>query len=306
LKQTVWVTGAAGFTGRFMIEALQAQGDDVRVVGLDVAAPPAHAADAFFAIDLCEPGSLRRAIGQAPPDVVIHLAGLMPPRSEAEMRRVNVEGSVALGAALIEAGVEGVRVVSAGSAAEYRGGGAGAISEQSPIGSDSPYGRTKSEQSERLLQLAAESGLSVLIARPFNLLGPGLSAHLVAGALCQQFMTNGQRGYIRPKGPTESVRDFIDVRDVVSAYWDLAQKGESGEVYNVCTGIGTPVARIVEILEEAFGMTVEVRPDYDPELVRPSASIGDNGKLVALGWQPRISLEESVRSLVRAARGEGP
>jgi len=304
LTQTVWVTGAAGFTGRFMIETLRAHPDELRIVGLDVTVPDEHSADEYFALDLCEPEALKRPIQDAPPDVVIHLAGLMPPWSEAEMRRVNVDGSLALANALLSAGMSAVRIISAGSAAEYSNLGTGPITEDTDLGNGGPYGLTKIEQSTRLLQLAANSGLSVIIARSFNLLGPGLSRNLVAGALCEQFMTNGRKGYIRPKGPIDSVRDFIDVRDVTRAYWLLAKKGVAAEAYNVCTGVGTEISRVINILSKEFDMTVRIEPDFDPAVVQSNTSIGDNSKLLALGWQPRISLEESLHCMVRAVRGE--
>lgn len=286
-----------------MIDTLRAQPERLRIVGLDVVVPPEHLADLFFALDLCDQEALRKPIQDAPPGVVIHLAGLMPPRSDADMQRVNVGASLALVNGLLAAGIRGVRIVSAGSAAEYRAPETGLITEDAILCSRGAYGRSKIEQSNSLLRLAADHGLFVVIGRPFNLLGPGLPPNLVAGALCEQFMTNGRKGFIRPRGPIDSIRDFIDVRDVTRAFWAMATNGVAREAYNICTGVGTAVSRVIEILSEEFEMSIRVEPDFDPRVVHPDVSIGDNSKLLELGWQPLISLEESLHSMVSAVHG---
>jgi GDP-4-dehydro-6-deoxy-D-mannose reductase len=223
----------------------------------------------------------------------------MPPHDEETMHRVNVDGSVNLANALASAGQSRVRLISAGSAAEYLPA-EERLTESSATGGSNAYGRTKATQSSALLQLAKDA-LDVVVARPFNLLGPGLSTNLVAGAACEQFHTVGRaRGYIAPRGPIKSVRDFIDVRDVASAYWTLADRGESGEAYNVCTGEGMSIAAVIAMLEEEFGFRVATRPDYDATRIDADTVIGDNAKLLALGWRPEISVRRSLHDMVTA------
>lgn len=99
-------------------------------------------------------------------------------------------------------------------------------------------------------------------------------------------------------------RDFLDVRDVVAAYIALAERGESGEIYNVCSG--TPVA-IQEVLRRLILLArvpVEVRED--PARLRPSdvpLAYGDNAKLrAATGWTPQYALDRSLRDAYADAR----
>lgn len=284
-----------------MIQYLKSLEPSARVVGIDIQPDPNSCADAALAVNLSDEEAVRRVLRAEPPDIVIHLAGLMPPETERRMRQVNVDASVILAESIVEIMPQKTRIVCAGSAAEY-GSSAGNPSEVSTCRPSSPYGRSKHEQTTRMLSFNS-SLLEVIIARPFNLIGPGLSENLVAGSLCRQFVGLGKsRRHIAPKGPVESVRDFVDIRDVVSAYWTLAISGEPGQIYNICTGKGTSIAQLIEIMQLAFDTTVEVRPDYDKAAVSADRSIGQNDKLKSLGWQPEYSIEESVAAMVDALR----
>lgn len=296
MTPTVWVTGAGGFTGRFMIAALKSQQHTVRVVGLDIRVPEHHQADVFLEKDMGDIDAIAAAARAEPPDFVIHLAGLMPPFGEEEMRRVNVDASINLIKAL-DANNHKVRLVSAGSAGEYLPGNQ-PLSEDAPVGGTNPYGRTKAEQTKALIEFESDT-VEVVVARPFNLVGPGLSPNLVAGGMLEQFFDTGRsEGFVAPRGPIDSVRDFIDVRDVCAAYWLLAERGETGQVYNISSGKGTPVVRIIEIMQDILKIDIDIRPAYDPEVIKPDSFVGDNRKLAALGWRPVISLEQSLRDMV--------
>lgn len=298
MSKTVWITGAAGFTGRTMIDHLRHLDEEIKIVGLDLHYMDNHNADNFHAVDICNLTSLEDCVVQHPPDTVIHLAGLMPPNDEERMRSINVGGTINLIRALQGQKNHKTTIINAGSAAEYIFDGQ-ILTETSAVGGNNAYGRTKHEQSRELLAACSEN-LSVIIARPFNLVGPGLPPQLVAAGLLQQFMESGRlNGFIAPKGPVESVRDFIDVRDVVSAYWLLSNKGQAGEVYNVCSGHGVKISEVIEIFEKELGFKVEVKPDYDPNKIAADVFVGDNRKLESLGWKPSYTLTESLRSMIQ-------
>jgi GDP-4-dehydro-6-deoxy-D-mannose reductase len=102
-------------------------------------------------------------------------------------------------------------------------------------------------------------------------------------------------------GNLDSVRDFSDVRDVVAAYELLLEHGESGSVYNVCSGRGCSIRELVEVLVSLSKVTPQV--ERDPDLYRPSARdqlalVGSPERIRALGWEPRYSLEETLRDLL--------
>src|SRR5207302_10629576 len=105
-------------------------------------------------------------------------------------------------------------------------------------------------------------------------------------------------------GNLDAVRDFTDVRDVVRAYWALLGGGESGEVYNVCSGRGVRIRDLLHTLIQVSGIQAEVRTD--PERLRASdipVLVGDPTKLrTATGWEPRIPIERTLKDLLNAMR----
>ena len=125
---------------------------------------------------------------------------------------------------------------------------------------------------------------------------PELAAHLAAIAL------GGSP--ILPVGNLETKRDFLDVRDVVRAYIDLSERGTPGEIYNVCSGVGTRMAEVLRQLVMTAHVPVEIRED--PALMRPadvSNVYGDNAKLkAATSWEPTYSLARSLRDIYEDAR----
>lgn len=101
-------------------------------------------------------------------------------------------------------------------------------------------------------------------------------------------------------GDISVVRDFIDVRDVVSAYYLLLQKGKRGEVYNVCSGKGVSLEEIIKKMASLLG--IKVRIHMREKLIRPSDNsviIGYNEKLKReTDWQIRYSLKESLQDVM--------
>ncbi len=151
------------------------------------------------------------------------------------------------------------------------------------------------------LHMGRQLGLGTMVVRPFNLIGPGLSTDLVAGRLCAQFATAGAGEEIR-MGNTKSARDFVDIRDAVAAYWLVAQHGQPGEVYNVCAGQAVTVDRLLALLGELAGKSPRIQ--VDAARLRdgdPPISYGDHTKLhQATGWQPVISLRQSLADMLAA------
>jgi GDP-4-dehydro-6-deoxy-D-mannose reductase len=271
-------------------------------VGLDVREGAATDLDALHAVDLDNAADVAQLARSEPPRFVIHLAGLMPPAGEDAMWRANVGGTVGLLTGLRDAGCHDVRIVSIGSAAEYAPGPPGPLREDAPSGGASPYGRTKLAQSLLCLQLAADYGCSAVVARTFNLIGPHLSPHLVAGSLVRQFAAAGPTGTVRI-GNAHTARDFVDVRDAVRAYWLLAVNEAAHGIYNVCSGCAISIGQLLDVLARVCGHTPAV--ERDPARVRasdPIEVVGDPGRLrQTTGWHPQITVEQSLRDMLAHA-----
>ena len=285
------VTGAHGFVGPYLTAHLESKGDEV--VGVD------------HEVNITDAESVRARFADEMPDVVYHLAAASHVgdswSAPTEVVRINSEGSLNVLLASVEAGVE--RVVLIGSAEEY-----GLVSpEQVPITEDtplrpvSPYGASKAAAEMLASYVVRGRDLPVVCVRPFNHLGPGQSDRLVASTLAQQVAVNERTGGTElHAGDLTPKRDFTDVRDVVRAYRLLAEKGVSGEAYNVCSGRAVAIRELADTLIALSGRDMKVVLDADR--LRPvdvPILEGDATKLRNhTGWEPEISLEQTLRDLL--------
>jgi GDP-4-dehydro-6-deoxy-D-mannose reductase len=293
------VTGSRGFVGPHLIAHLEESGDSVD--GLD-----RHGPDPF---DVTDFQHVRERFGELRPDVVYHLAALSHVgeswENPTESFRVNAEGPLNVLRSCTELKTE--RVVVVLSSEEY-----GRVdeadlplTEDSPLRAVTPYGAAKGAADLLSLQAHLGDGLATIRVRPFGHTGPGQSPRFVVPALAARIARAEQDGHDEiAVGSLEAVRDLSDVRDVVRAYRLLAERGEPGEVYNVCSGTG------VSVREVAYGLLARARHPItlvtDPELMRPvevPRLVGSNARLrAATGWAPEISLDQTVADVLDHAR----
>jgi GDP-4-dehydro-6-deoxy-D-mannose reductase len=288
------VTGGRGFVGTHLVAHLADLGDDVTVVD-----------HADGGVDICDPDATREAIGAARPEVVYHLAGFADVggswRDPAAALRLNAFGTLSVLEACRAAGVE--RVVCVASADVY-----GLVTEDElPLDEDadirptSPYAASKVAADALAQQAHLGHGQAVLRVRPFNHIGPGQSEHFVAPALAGRIARAERDGdEVVAVGNLTARRDLTDVRDVVRAYRLLAERGEAGAVYNICTGRDVAIQSLADELLQMADRPL--RLEADPELLRPvdlPVLRGDPGRLrAATGWEPRIPLEQTLRDLL--------
>lgn len=295
----IWlVTGANGFVGSQVLEALASREAGAEVVVLGRRPPRTGARHRFIEADLTEPEGLRGALRGLSPDYVIHTAGKTPPASDDELYRSNFWATTHLLAALRGLG-RSIRIVLAGSAAELGPVDAAdlPVAEDYPADPVGAYGRSK--------WMATRSGLAegppleVVCARIFNPIGPGTPPTQALGAFAARLAEPGPDPLVLPVGPLDTRRDFIDVRDVARALLALAHGGRPGRVYHVGTGESHAVAEGLDRLIALSGRPVIRRED--PALLRrpgPSDSRAAIGRIVAeTGWRPELNFDESVRDL---------
>lgn len=285
------VTGARGFVGPYLTAHLESSGDEVVGLGPDV--------------DITDGGAIRSAVGAARPDAVYHLAAASHVGTSwaapVEVLRINAEGTLNVLLAAEAAGAS--RVVVVGSAEEYGivEPSALPLTETAPLRPVTPYGASKVAAEVVGLQAFLGRGLPVVLARPFNHLGPGQSDRLVASTLAHQVARNERDGTdVIMAGDLTPRRDFTDVRDVVRAYRLLVERGEPGEAYNVCSGVATPVSEVADALIASARHPMRI--ELDPARLRPvelPALQGDASKLrSATGWAPEIPLERTLSDLL--------
>jgi GDP-4-dehydro-6-deoxy-D-mannose reductase len=177
--------------------------------------------------------------------------------------------------------------------------GAAPFTEAAPLRPTSPYARTKAA-AELLGGAYAARGLDVVCTRSFNHTGPGQAAVFVLPSFARQAaeIAAGKREPLLRVGNLDSVRDFLDVDDVVRAYVALCDRQAPSGVYNVASG---RAVRIGDALDTILRLTeVSPRVEVDPERFRPTDyAVGDATRLRGTtGWAPQVALEDTLARLV--------
>jgi GDP-4-dehydro-6-deoxy-D-mannose reductase len=197
------------------------------------------------------------------------------------------------------------RVLSIGSSEEYGNVPLNyiPINETVPLNPISPYAIARVSQEMLSRCYVASYKLDIILTRSFNHIGTKQSDIFVIPSFVKQLLNgikNGQSNIVLHTGDISVIRDFIDVRDVVRAYYLLLEKGVSGELYNVCSGIGYSLKEIINIIAELLQITITTETDFDR--VRPNDNkiiIGDNSKIKNhTGWENEITLSESLQNLI--------
>lgn len=297
------VTGADGFVGKYLVAALRERGHEVTPAG------GPHGDESMLRIDLYDIDTLRHAFEVSNPDTIFHLAGqpFVPRAIEKPLEafEINALGTARLLEVIRRSGRDRTtfpRFVLAGSASVY-----GRVAESKnplredyPIAPVDPYGASKAAACVFATAAWCSYGIPVVIARSFNHIGPGQSPDFVVPSFARQLSRiKAELGKpVIQVGNITTERDFLDVRDVVDAYITLAEHGEPAETYNVCSGVPMRIADILRLLIQIAGVPVEVREDRSKFRKADLRTFyGDNAKLCALGWAPKIPLGTSLREI---------
>lgn len=259
--------------------------------------------------DLSDPAAAARLVARLRPDAIFHLAGAKR-GGWSDLWRAHVATTRNLAEALLALPPKSRgRLIVAGSAGEY-----GAAAGRRPVDETCATRPVTAYGASKLCQtLAALSyrhrGLDVVAARIFNVIGPGIPAHLAVGAFASQIAAI-ERGQARPTlvtGNLRSRRDLIDVRDVASALACLLEKGKAGEVYNVCTGRATSIGEALDVLlRQARRPIIVKRRPGAPARADVPVVVGAWRKLARdSGWRPAVPLAESLRDSLSWHRRQG-
>jgi GDP-4-dehydro-6-deoxy-D-mannose reductase len=297
------VTGAGGFIGWHLVEALVRRRDIVQAWVRDANRPDWERAVEMVAVDIADRDAVSEHLGKFSPDLVIHLAAQSSPARSWEnpvfTYETNLIGAIHL--------LESVRAMSrpprmliAGSSAEYADPVENQpITEATPAVPNSPYGASKLAVNDLVELYVRRYGLDLVRFRPFFIAGPRK-----VGDVCSDFarrivaIEHGGDNVLRV-GSLDVVRDIMDIRDGVSAILRIADAGARGELYNVATGRGVRIGEILEIYRRLSDVPLVVTAD--PTLMRAleqKARIGEARKLRALGWEPQYKLEDTLYSIL--------
>ena len=294
MKKRLFVTGLSGFVGQHIQSRLASPDATWELL------PAAHP------YDLTTPGSLEGLWPQMP-DAVIHLAGqtFVPQafRNPARTFDINLLGTLNLLQALKARGFAGTFLyVSSGDVYGQVAEADLPIAEQQPPCPRNPYAVSKLSAEFLSLQWGLSEDWPVLVARPFNHIGTGQKDSFVIASAARQ-ISRIKLGLQAPQlevGDIDVTRDFLDVDDVISAYFALLEKGTPGQVYNICSGHEQSIRSLIEQLSDLA--QIDVQLIQDPARMRRADQrrvCGSHQRLArTTGWAPRISIQQSLRAIL--------
>jgi NAD dependent epimerase/dehydratase len=306
----VLVTGAGGFIGSHLCEALFEKGYEVKAF-------VRYNAQNFWGWlehsrfkneievitgDIRDFDSVQRAIKNT--EIVFHLAALISiPYSYLNQQSfvdVNVKGTLNILQASLSSKV--YRIIHTSTSEVYGTAQYVPISEHHPINPQSPYAATKAGADYLALSFCRSFNLPVVVLRPFNTFGPRQSARAIIPTIISQILSGKKHVNLGSVHPT---RDLTYVKDIVEGFISSVDRGSEeaiGQIVNLGSNFEISVKDLANLITRLMGITVEI--ESDNERKRPNKSEverlwADNKKAKELlNWSPKCSLEEGLRETI--------
>ncbi len=287
------ITGSAGFIGTHLKAEFENSGYEVVCCDL-------KASGDTVSMDITDPERVKAVLEEYRPDVIINMAGQanvgLSWKKPQLTVQLNTIGLINILEA-VRAVNPNIRVLAVGSSDEYgsleeRGVN---VTEDIPVKPITPYAISKQAQEQFARLYVRAYGMDICMIRLFNLGGPNQGL----GYMISDFASGIAQVEVGKKeclsvGNLSSARDFTHVKDACRAVRLIAEKGFTGEVYNICSGATHTAQEVLDLLVGMAKVPVEVR--QDPTRMRPSDTpvvCGNHDKLTAhTGWGPEKSLDE--------------
>ena len=310
--KNIIITGVSGFVGQHFLDYLEQNKIRSRVLGIDRVSSGPSRSFSFVEVlpkqvDLLQGKELERLLFEFQPDYIVHLASYSSVAFSWKEPVLSFQNNMNVFLNLVDAvrtlGIS-PRILSVGSSESYGNINADHLPliEDGKLDPVSPYAVARVSQ-EMLSKVYADAyGVDLVITRSFNHIGPRQKDLFVVSSFARQIAQiakAGEKSGVLSTGDLTIVRDFLDVRDVVKAYWLLLEKGQKGRVYNVCSGQQTVLGDMINQLAEIAG--VEITTETNPAFLRPSDNrviVGSNDRLrEETGWTPAFSLQQSLQDI---------
>ena len=311
MRRKVIITGANGFTGKYLIKELNRHG--FCVIGTWHNNPPDNGNEAAWRhIDLLKPEECENLLNTEKPDAIIHLAAQNNVVVAKGNPRRTIENNILGTVNILEAARKSsgsVRCILAGSAAVYDAEKSGAsMEEEFIIKPKNIYAVTKVSQEQIAECFSGDYGMDIICTRPFNYSGYLQAESCFIPSLCRQVseISKGKCDPVLTMGNLNVSRDFLDVRDVADAYRLLLGNDVPAGIYNIASGKSVKLMDITEYLCNKSGMEIEIRTD--PALIRKHDIpyiCGNAAKLkAATGWKTKYSVFDTVDWIYGRMQGE--
>lgn len=307
------ITGVNGFVAKHFLEFLSLHDNSFEITGIGRARDLAFKVPQginfnYESADLLDKEKVGQIISRLQPGYLLHLASVSSVGHSWKQPHESFVNNTNIFLNLVDQlRLQGIpcRIISVGSSEEY-----GNVSqdqlpltENSPLDPISPYAvaRVSQEMISRIYQQGF--GMDIIMTRSFNHIGPGQKESFVISSFAKQLSAIAKSSSKTGKvitGNLDIVRDFVDVRDVVRAYHILLTRGEAGDVFNICSGVGTSLKEVLDMMCDI--LKIQVNTEVDPALVRPNDNmmiIGSNRHILEkTGWKPEIGLRKSLADII--------
>ncbi|MCP5026772.1 MAG: NAD-dependent epimerase/dehydratase family protein [Actinomycetia bacterium] len=292
-----FITGSRGFVAGHLTTHLLEKGDEV------------DGTDRHDGPDLLDRDGWFDVLADRTPEIVYHLAAQAAVGLSWEdplpTIRANVEGTHNVLEAARHAGAERAVIISSADVYGRVTPAELPLTEDRPARPVSPYAASKAAAEMVAVQAWHGHRFPTVLVRPFNHIGPGQSGDFVATALALRIAAAeaaGEASII--VGDLSARRDFSDVRDVVRAYRLLAERGEPGGLYHVCSEIDRSIQELADLLIERANSPLELV--VDDALLRPAEVPVLRGSAAHLradtGWEPTIDFTVTIDDILHDAR----
>lgn len=306
------VTGYGGFVAEYLVKLLSENNYEIAVtvfppmLNNTIKKQAKKQGVKIYSCDLTNEQNVKKLIKDFKPNEIYHLAAQshVPTawKNPTDTFKTNVFGTLNIFTAVLYNKIS-PRILVVGSSEEY-----GdcrdedmPLKETSPLKPTNPYAASKVAQDFIAFQYAKTGGLDIVRVRPFSHTGPGQRSKFVCPNFTKQIakIALGLKEPIIKVGNLKPKRDFLDVRDVVRAYYLALKKGKCGAVYNIASG----KARSIEsILKTCIKFSLkDIKIENDPSLFRPAdipVLKGDASLFKkTTGWKPLIPFDKTLQDL---------
>ena len=311
----IMITGFSGFVASHFVEYLYNENIECEVYGLSRHTPTfdyGKFSDRlkihFSLIDLMDGAGLKTLIEEICPDYVVHLAAFSSVAYSWKHPSESFTNNCNIFLNLVEAIKEvkpECKLLSVGSSEEY-----GNVAHEElplreiqPINPISPYAVARLSQELMSKVYVDAYGMNIVMTRSFNHIGPRQDDRFVVPSFIKRIIDIKKQGETEgtiETGDISIIRDFVDVRDVVRAYYMLLENGKSGEIYNVCSGKGLRLSELIDMIGDEVG--VKISTQINPDFVRPN----DNKEIVGspykieteIGWKRFKKMKDTLHDMI--------
>jgi GDP-4-dehydro-6-deoxy-D-mannose reductase len=310
----ILITGINGFVAQHFLRFLATQEEDFTILGIGRSEPSFNLQQfaplqiEFAKVDLLNREHVGEILKKFKPQFLLHLASISSVGhswknpNDSFVNNTNIFLNLVDQIRLLDIPC---RILSIGSSEEYGNVNVDKLplTEESPLNPISPYAVARVSQ-EMISKIYADGYvMDIIMTRSFNHIGPGQKNVFVISSFAKQLVhiaNNSSVSKTVTTGDLSIIRDFVDVRDVVKAYYLLLKKGKQAQVYNICSGTGISLQQIMDKMCAILNISITL--EQDANLIRPNDNkiiIGSADKIKNdLGWFPEISIDKSLSDII--------